>query len=161
VTSFSVAPTAGMVFTLAGVYAVHPETKQTLSSLQQFVVGAGSTTTNIVYSPAIYSSASGALQNVSALPATTAAVTFVGSASTAYAQSLMYHRDAFQFVTTDLPIMDDAIKCVNKTQEGLSMRFWMGSDIRNDEQLLRLDCLYGFAALRPEWACRMIGSAAA
>jgi hypothetical protein len=161
VTGFSAAPVAGMVFTLAGSYAVHPETKQPLSSLQQFVVGTGSTTTNIVYSPAIYSAASGALQNVSALPATTAAVTFVGSASTAYAQSLMYHRDAFQFVTTDLPIMDDAIKCVNKTQEGLSMRFWMGSDIRNDEQLLRLDCLYGFAALRPEWACRMIGSAAA
>jgi hypothetical protein len=26
---------------------------------------------------------------------------------------------------------------------------------------MRIDCLYGFAALRPEWACRMVGAAAA
>jgi hypothetical protein len=24
---------------------------------------------------------------------------------------------------------------------------------------MRIDILYGFAALRPEWACRMIGAA--
>jgi hypothetical protein len=57
----------------------------------------------------------------------------------------MYHKDAFTFVTADLPIMDDAHKCVRKTMDGLSMRVWMASDIRNDE-LLRacLDMLYGF-----------------
>jgi hypothetical protein len=161
VTGFSAAPVAGMVFTLAGVYDVHPETKQTLSTLKKFVVGTGSTTTNIVYFPKIYSSASGVLQNVSALPATTAAVTFVGNASTNYVQSIMYHPEAFQFITADLPLMDDAQKCVRRVQDGLSVRVWMGSDIRNDELLLRLDILYGMAALRPEWACRMIGSAAA
>ena len=160
VTGLSAAPTAGMVFTLAGVYDVNPETKQAYSNLKQFVVGTGSTTTNIVYSPAIYSSASGALQNVSALPATTAAVTFVGDASSSYVQPLMYHKDAFQFVSADLRLFDGSDKCVRKVQEGLSMRFWMDSDIRNDELLLRIDILYGFAALRPEWACRMIGSKA-
>lgn len=159
VAALSAAPVAGMVFTLAGVYDVHPETKAAYPHLKQFVVGAGSTTTNVVYSPAIYSSASGALQNVSAMPATTAAVTFVGAASTNYVQSLMYHKDAFQFITADLPLMDDAHKCARRTQDGLSMRVWMASDIRNDELLMRVDMLYGYAALRPEWACRMIGSA--
>lgn len=159
VAALSAAPVAGMVFTLAGVYDVHPETKAAYPHLKQFVVGAGSTTTNVVYSPAIYSSASGALQNVSAMPATTAAVTFVGAASTNYVQSLMYHKDAFQFITADLPLMDDAHKCARRTQDGLSMRVWMASDIRNDELLMRIDMLYGMAALRPEWACRMIGSA--
>jgi hypothetical protein len=71
----------------------------------------------------------------------------------------MYHKEAFQFVTADLPIMDDAAKCVRRVQDGLSMRVWQASDIRNDELLMRIDILYGFAALRPEWACRMIGAA--
>lgn len=160
VTGFAT-PTVGMVFTIAGVYDVHPETKAAYPHLKQFTVTSGSTSTALNISPAIYSSASGALQNVSALPTTTATLTFVGSASASYAQSLMYHKEAFQFVTADLPLMDDAHKCVRRVQDGLSMRVWQGSDIRNDELLMRLDILYGMAALRPEWACRLIGSAGA
>jgi hypothetical protein len=71
----------------------------------------------------------------------------------------MYHKEAFQFVTADLPIMGDASLCVRRQQDGLSMRVWQGSDIRNDELLMRIDMLYGMAALRPEWACRLIGAA--
>lgn len=152
VTSFAT-PTAGMVFEIAGVYAVHPETKVAYSHLQQFTVLAGSTATNLLISPTIY--LTGAKQNVSAAPTTTAALTFVGSASVAYRQNLMYHKDAFTFVTADLPLMDDALKCVRRSQDGLSIRVWQGSDIRNDELLLRLDILYGWKALRPEWACRI------
>lgn len=150
----------GSVFTFAGVYDVHPETKASYPHLKQFVVtavsgSAGSQT--LTFSPALQST--GARQNVSALPANSAAITFVGAASTSYVQPIMYHKEAFQFITADLPLMDDAHKCVRRTQDGLSMRVWMGSDIRNDELLMRLDILYGMAALRPEWACRMIGSA--
>ena len=159
VTGFSAAPVAGMVFTMAGCYDVHPETKATLPNLKQFVVGTGSTTTNIVFSPAPYTSSSGAKQNVSAMPATTAAVAFVGAASTNYVQPIMYHPEAFQFITADLPLMGGADKCVRKMQDNLSLRVWMDGDIRNDELLCRIDILYGMAALRPEWACRMIGSA--
>jgi hypothetical protein len=78
-----------------------------------------------------------------------------GAASGVYRQNLMYHKDAFTFVTADLPLMDDAIRCVRRVQDGLSMRVWQGSDIRNDELLLRIDILYGWKALRPEWACRI------
>lgn len=156
----------GQVFTVAGVYACHPETKAAYGNLQQFTITAiGATTTTI--SPATY--LTGAKKNVcSSTGATLAttdfnakAVVFVGAASTSYAQSLMYNKEAFQFITADLPLMDDAQKCVRRVQDGLSVRVWMGSDIRNDELLMRLDILYGMAALRPEWACRMIGSAAA
>lgn len=155
VAALSAAPVAGMVFTIAGVYDVHPETKVAYPHLKQFVVGAGSTTTNVVFSPAPYST--GVNQNVSAMPATTAAVTFFGTASKNYVQPLMYHKEAFQFVTADLPLMDDAAKCVRRVQDGLSMRVWQASDIRNDELLMRIDILYGMAALRPEWACRLSG----
>lgn len=164
--SLASAPAVGSVFTVPGVYSCHPETKQSLGSLQQFVVTNGTTTIQTV-SPRIY--LTGPRQNVcssaSAQLATTAfdgtgtVPVFVGAASTSYAQSLMYHKEAFQFVTADLPIMDDAHKCQTMTKDGLSLRVWMGSDIRNDELLLRLDILYGMAALRPAWATRMIGAA--
>ena len=155
----------GQVFTVAGVYACHPETKAAYSSLQQFTITAkGATALSIA--PATY--LTGAKKNVSSSTganlATTdfnaKAVVFVGLASTSYAQSLMYHKEAFQFITADLPLMDDAAKCVRRSQDGLSMRVWQASDIRNDELLMRIDILYGMAALRPEWASRMIGSAA-
>ena len=153
ITGASAAPTAGMVFTLAGVYDVHPETKATYSHLKQFTVLTGSTTTNLLISPAIYST--GARQNVSALPTTTAALVFVGSASTSYAQNLMYHKDAFTFATGELPLMSSAEKCAIQTYDGISIRVWQDGDIRNDEMLTRIDLLYGYAAIRPEWACRI------
>lgn len=151
---------AGDVFTVAGVYACHPETKQSLGYLQQFVATAASTGA-VTVSPATY--LTGAKKNVvSATSGTLAttdfnskAMTFVGTASTAYQQNLMYHKEAFTFVTADLPLMDDAHKCVRKTMDGLSMRVWMASDIRNDELLMRIDILYGFKTLRPAWACRI------
>lgn len=154
VATLSAAAVAGMVFTIAGVYDVHPETKSTYAHLKQFVVSS-STTGVVTFTPAIQST--GATQNVSALPTTTAAVTFFGTASKVYVQPLMYHKEAFQFVTADLPLMDDAAKCVRRVQDGLAMRVWQASDIRNDELLMRIDIMYGMAALRPEWACRMSG----
>jgi len=71
----------------------------------------------------------------------------------------MYHKEAYQFITAPLPIVDDAHKCVRVMKDNLSLRAWMGSDIRNNELLMRIDILYGMAALRPSWACRMIGVA--
>lgn len=159
VTGFSAAPTTGMVFTIAGVYDCHPETKQAYSHLKQFTVLASSTTTTINFAPTIR--LTGARQNVAAAdgttaaPSTTAAVAFFGSASTSYRQNLMYHKDAFTFVTADLPLMEDAATCVRKNKDGLALRVWKGSDIKNDELLMRIDILYGWKAIRPEWACRV------
>lgn len=156
VDGFTAAPVEGMVFTVANVYDVHPETKVAYSHLKQFVV-TSATTTSISFSPAMKFDTTDPYQNCSGAPVDDAAITFVGSASTNYVQHLMYHKEAFQFVTADLPIMDDAHKCVRINKDGLALRCWQGSDIRNDELLMRIDILYGFAQLRPEWACRMIG----
>jgi hypothetical protein len=150
---------AGQVFTIAGIYDCHPETKQAYAHLKQFVLTADVTIASnegdFSFKPAIYTT--GAKKNVctstgadltwTSTQFNNAAVTFVGAASTTYVQSLMYHPEAFQFITADLPLMDDAQKCVRKEKDGLSIRCWMGSDIRNDELLLRLDILYGMAQL--------------
>lgn len=158
VDGFTAAPVAGMVFTIEGTYDVHPETKVPYANLKQFVV-TSATTTTINFSPACIYDTTDPRQNCSGAPTDNDDITFVGAASTNYVQSLMYHKEAFQFVTADLPLMDDAHKCVRRQQEGLSLRVWQASDIRNDELLMRIDILYGMAALRPEWASRIIGSA--
>jgi hypothetical protein len=155
--------TVGSVFTVAGVYDCHPETKAAYPHLKQFVITAG-TSGALTVSPATI--LTGAKKNVCSSSGATLAttdfnsqvVTLVGAASTSYVQPIMYHKEAFQFVTADLPLYD-AQKCVRRVQDGLSMRVWMDSDIRNDELLMRIDILYGMKALRPQWACRMIGSA--
>ena len=143
----------GDTFTIDAVFEVHPETKASYATLQQFVVVTAPAATSITFSPAYYST--GAKQNVSALPVTGAAIVVYAGDGVDYQSNLMYHKDAFTFVTADLPIMDDAIRCVRRMQDGLSIRCWQGSDIRNDELLLRLDILYGYKTLRPAWACRI------
>lgn len=159
VDGLTVAPTEGMVFTVEGIYEVHPETKVAYSHLKQFVVGSGSTTTNLAFTPALIFDKTNPRQNCSGTPADGNDITFVGVLSTSYVQPIMYHKEAFQFITADLPLMDDAHKCVRRVKDGISLRVWQASDIRNDELLMRIDILYGKAALRPRWACRMIGSA--
>lgn len=149
---------AGSIITFAGCYDVHPETKAAYSHLKQFTITADATTdgseaVTVSVSPSIITS--GATQNCSAIPTNGGAALVSGSASTAYQQNLMYHKDAFTFVTAALPMMDDAHKCVVRTKDNLSIRCWSASDIRNDELLTRIDILYGYKTIRPEWACRI------
>jgi hypothetical protein len=154
-------PAVGCVFTVAGVYACHPETKASYGFLQQFTVSVTSAGGPCTVYPEIF--ITGARKNVCKSDGTELAttdfnsqtLTFWGSASTAYRQNVMYHRDAFAFVTADLPLMDDAIKCTRMSKDGLSLRVWQASDIRNDELLMRIDILYGFKTLRPAWGCRI------
>ena len=159
VAAMSAAPTQGMVFTIAGVYACHPETKANLGYLKQWGVGTGSSSTNVVVQGSIYTS--GAKQNCVASNTTTAAVEFVGTATGSYRQGLMYNKDAFAFVTADLPLMGGADKCGRMTQDGISVRVWQDGDIRNDELLTRIDILYGYQCIRPEYATRLIGAVVA
>jgi len=149
--SFSV----GTVFTINNVYAVHSETKASLGYLQQFVVTASNGSNNYSISPSYY--ASGASQNVDALPVTGATVTAVGSASTAYEQHLAYHKDAFAFVTADLEMPEGVHFASRQNMDGLSIRIVRQYDINNDNIPARLDILHGYEAIRPEWACRITG----
>ena len=165
VTGITTTPALGMVFTIADLYDCHPETKAAYPHLKQFTLIGTASQTTFQISPTIYYT--GARKNVCTSTGaditpsdyTTKALVFVGAASTNYVQPLMYHKDAFTFVTGDLPLMAGADRCVRKTVDGVSLRVWTDSDIRNDEQITRIDILYGYAAIRPQWACRLIGAA--
>ncbi len=150
---------AGDVFTIAGVYAVQPITKQVLPDLQRFVVasdvssdGSGNATVRIY--PAII--AGGAYQTVSARPADNAALTVLtGSANTGHTQNIMFHRDALTAVTMEMDVPNGMDMASSSDYEGVSLRFVRGFDITNNKRICRFDMLAGFGVLRPEWACRV------
>lgn len=150
----------GSVFTIAGVYAVHPITKQNLGYLQQFVVTADKTANSsgqatLDISPTIYSSASGSLQNVSALPTDESALVFVGTASSEYLQNLCFHKDAFRMVSVPLVMPDGLDMAAQETYKGFTVRVIRDYTVLTDKLIMRLDFLGGIAAVRPEWSCRI------
>jgi len=146
-------PAQGDVFTIAGVFRVHPETKQSTGLLQQFTVGASATTTSFPISPAIVTT--GATQNVSASPANGAAVTFAGTASTNYGISMAYQKGAFAFASADMVMPRGVDFAAREAFDGVSMRIVRQYDINNDKFPCRLDVLYGFKTIRPQLACRL------
>lgn len=150
----------GDTFTIAGVYQVNPQSRQSVGVLQTFVVtqdfssdGSGNGTISI--SPAI--TPSGQFQTVNSSPADSAAITVTGSASQLSPQGIAMHKDALTMVTADLPLprgVDMAARMSDK-QLGISIRMVRAYDINMDRFPCRLDVLYGWAVLRPELACRV------
>lgn len=147
---------AGTVFTIAGVYAVHPLTGIAYPQLRQFVVTADATMTgttgSISIHPALNATAPGAI--VSALPANGAALTVVGSASTGYRQSMAFHKDAFTAAFVPLPVI---ASCEGYTARAgnMSVRVMTFGDGKSDLEHTRIDVLYGFAGVRPDHAVRV------
>jgi hypothetical protein len=153
--------TAGDVFTIAGVNAVNPQTRLSTGSLQQFVVTAAQTASsgdmvNMAISPPMYTAAN-ALATIDAFPANNAAVTFVGTASTAYPQNLVYHKNAITLATADLLLPQGVDMASRQVHNGVSMRIVRQYDINNDRMPCRVDVLYGFNTIRPPMACRIWG----
>lgn len=149
----------GDTFTIAGIFMVHPITKVTTTQLQQFVVLANNTAvstayTGVTFSPAIYTSATATLQNVSGFPQSTNAITFQGTASTAYQQNLVYGSKAFRVASVPLMKPEGADMVGQETVDGMTLRVWRDANIYTDKMILRLDFLGAFCAVRPEWAAR-------
>lgn len=146
----------GDIFTVAGVFRVHPETKVNTGVLQNFVLtaayagGAGT----MSFAPAMTYTA-GAFQNVAAAPGSSAAITFLDTASTARGQSLVYHPDFATFATADL-VMPGGVDIASRaSKDGLSIRVVRQYSISDDTFPCRLDILWGGAAIRPQLACRI------
>jgi hypothetical protein len=154
--------TAGQNFTIANVFSVHPLTKASTGELQQFTVTANATadgagTATLSITPTIYGPTSGSLQNVNALPADEALLTFFGAASTAYTQNMVYHMDAFRFVSVPLYTPKGMDFAASETVDGISVRALRDFDIRTSQSIMRFDILGGLCAVRPEWASRVTG----
>jgi hypothetical protein len=151
----------GDVFTIAGVFAVNPQTRESTGSLQQFVVTSDVTASaggeaTVAVSPAIYTP-DNALATVNSFPQDNAVVTFLGAAGTGYAQNLVYHKDAITFATADLLLPQGVDLASRQVHNGISMRVVRQYDINNDRMPCRIDVLYGYSVIRPEMAVRLWG----
>lgn len=175
--------TVGDVVTVAGAYAVNPQSRGAVGSnrLRQFVViPPQATLSNGTYNSAtgVYSSTSGGaldfwvagvgiysgqFQNISAQPASNAAITIWGNAtSTQYAgtvspQGIAMHRDAIALAFADLDLpggVDMAARAVDE-EDGMSFRIVRQYTINNDALPARCDVLYGFGSLYREAAVRI------
>jgi hypothetical protein len=150
---------AGDVFTVSACNAVNPQTRESTGSLFQFVALTTATavggTWTVTVAP-MYS-ANHALATVDVLPATGGVVTFVGTASTQYAQNLVYHKDAITFATADLLLPQGVDMAARAVHNGISLRVVRQYDINNDRMPCRIDVLYGFSTIRPQMACRIWG----
>jgi hypothetical protein len=151
----------GDVFTIAGVFAVNPITKQSTGRLQTFSVQAdadsnGSGQATLTVAPAIISS--GAFQNVSAAPADNAAITVkTGAAGAQHSQSLLLHKDSMVLVSRPLKISDAGLKTttISGNKVTLSMTEWGdGNTLKHN---FRLDMLFGTQAFPDHGMVRLTG----
>lgn len=149
--------TNGQVFTIAGVFAVHPQTGIAFNQLQQFVVTtdftAGGATGSLSIFPGI--KATGPNKTVSAAPANGAVVTLVGAVSTSYRQNLMFHKDAFTAAFAPLPVLASCEGYTARLPNGVSVRVMTFGDGNNDVERTRIDVLYGFTVVRGLHAARI------
>jgi hypothetical protein len=144
----------GDIITIAGVNAVNRVTKQTTGELRQFVVTANVANggTSIGIYPAITPPVNGnavQYQTVTASPANGATVTQL-LPSTTYRKNVAYAPEAFTMVTGDLPLPKN-VDVARAQYDGVSMRMLTQYMVGTDQEVSRLDVLYGALAVRPEW----------
>ena len=151
----------GDTFTIAGVYAVNPQNRQTYGNkLRSFVVqsttaiGSGGTATVTVV-PAVITA--GQFQNVSITSTGSQTVTPFNNTGVVSAQNILMHKNAFTLACADLELPEGVHFAgrASDSEIGLSIRVVRQYTINNDSIPTRLDVLYGWAPLYPELACRI------
>jgi hypothetical protein len=146
----------GTKFTLAGVFAVNPQSRVSTGTLAQFTVTADAANgaTSLSISPAIV--ATGAFQNVSTTAANSATITIFGTASGSFNANVAFHKDAFTLAMVPMyapPSGKGVIDVAQESYKGMSMKVTEFYDGINDNYIIRFDVLFGWAATYPELAC--------
>ena len=147
--------TRGTKVTFAGVNAVNPQSRQSTGTLAQFTVtaDAASGATSLSISPAI--TTSGAFQNVTASPANSATITIFGTASGSYNTNVAFHKDAFTLAMVPMwePPKTGVLDVAMESYKGMNLKVTQFYDGINDNCIMRMDVLFGWAATYPELAC--------
>jgi hypothetical protein len=139
----------------AGVFMVNPLTYEPLSQRAQFVVTAdvistAGGTADIPVNPTIV--ISGARQNISAAIPNGAQILLANTHNVA----LAYHSQALVFAAPPLKELRGGVEAITKKSDlyKLAMTASLGADIRNYQQLDRIDVICG-VAINPEFAVRI------
>lgn len=139
----------------AGVFMINPLTYQPLQQRAQFVVtaqviSADGDTASIPVNPTIV--IDGARQNISAAIPNGAQILL----SDDHNVSLAYHTQAVVFAAPPIKELKGGVEAVTRYSDlyKLAMTYSLGADIRNYEQLDRIDVICG-VAINPEFAVRI------
>lgn len=153
----------GDIVTFDGVNAVNRVTKESLGTLRQFVITAdvATTATLIPIYPAMIGPVGGVAggadqqyQTVDALALNGAQMRLVTPASSVYRKSLAYTQKAVTMASADLVMPKKAVEEAARTSfDGVSMRMLTDYLPMTDQLATRLDVLFGFKYIRPEWLC--------
>ena len=146
--------TKGTKITLPGVFAVNPQSRQSTGTLAQWTLTAdvAAAATVLPISPSLV--VSGAFQNASASPTSGSPFVIFGTASGAFAANVGYHRDAFTLAMVPMESPGKNVVDVEQmSDQGITVKVTKFYDGINDNQIMRLDVLFGWAAPYPELAC--------
>lgn len=72
------------------------------------------------------------------------------------AQNLVFHRNAFAFVTRPL-IAPAGVESYTTSYNGVTLRVVRGYNMTYKKEMLSMDVLYGYKTMYPELACRVLG----
>lgn len=154
----------GDIITFAGVLAVNRVTKQPLGTLRQFVITADVATAGTVvniypglvpgitdatqpygYQPVQY-------QTVDASPANGGAMKLVTQSGEVYRKSIAYIKKAVTMATADLVMPTRAVEAAARANyDGIALRILTDYIQLSDQLATRVDCLFGYRYIRPEW----------
>lgn len=152
-------PVAGMIIQSIGddVFGLNPVTQESLGILQTFVLRDTTTqsATNLDIAPSV--TVTGNQKTVSATPDNDDVVTFMGSASTAYPRNLFYQKMAYAVSFVDLELPSGLDFAATNTEDGMAMTIMRDFDIKNADTNCRIDVVFGFKTIIPEWAVQVFG----
>ena len=149
----------GDIFTIDNVNAVNRVTKQSTGELRQFVATVAIATTGTAWNcyPAIVATSNGVAggpiqqyQTVDSSPANGATIRLVTNASATYRKNFRYAPQAITMATGDLPLPANKVVARHK-YDNVSMRAITDYMIGTDQEITRLDVLFGSLVIRPEW----------
>ena len=146
----------GDIITFAGVNGVNRITKQSTGQLEQFVVTAAvpaSGTTINIYPALIPPSGSNQVQyqTVTASPANSANISVVTLSAAVYRKNLAFAPEAITLAMADLELPKGVHEAAREAFDGVSMRMVTAYNVQSDQFVTRLDVLYGYLFIRPEW----------
>jgi hypothetical protein len=158
----------GDIFTFANVNSVNRLTKLSNGTLAQFVATADvpSGATSIPIYPGLVPPATGLVggpdvqyQTVDSSPINGAALVLATPANSVYRKSIAFVQKAVTMATADLVMPKKAVEeAARANYDGISIRILTDYLPFSDQLATRIDVLFGFLYVKPEWLCVIAGA---
>jgi hypothetical protein len=147
---------AGTIFESQTTYWVNPLSKASTGIKFSFANAAdtgGTASETITYASGWKPYSTTPLQNISAFPADESAIVVIDD----HVANMMFHKNGLALCMAPLVVPDGVGFSARESSKGLSVRVVKDYDIAADEEIIRLDILYGVKVIYPELCIRVLG----